>query len=96
MDVPLSALKYVLTAENAQRYEPFGLVISKSYAYEKDCRPVRYLSDAEAEEMRVPTSQLWCVVRFDGVGEDDRDGRTSVNGVQRVAFRSLGRSGPCL
>jgi hypothetical protein len=50
-------LKYVLADENASRYEPFGLVISKSYAYQHDCRPVCYLSDSEAEEMQVPVSQ---------------------------------------
>jgi hypothetical protein len=37
MDIPFQALKYVLTPENADpqkpRYEPYGVVITKGYAY---------------------------------------------------------------
>ncbi len=33
MDVPFLALKYVCTRENRQRYEPYGVVIGKKYAY---------------------------------------------------------------
>ena len=51
MDVPFASLKYVLTPENADpqkpRYEPYGLAVTKRYAYKHKCRPVLYLSKAE-------------------------------------------------
>ena len=69
MDVPFASLKYVLTSENidpiSPRYEPYGIAITKSYAYRNGCRPVLYLSDAETEDLRIPQSQLWRVVRFE-------------------------------
>jgi hypothetical protein len=69
MDVPFVALKYVLSAENTNpdnpRYEPFGIFVTKRYAYNNGCRPVLYLSDSETEELGIPDKELWRVVRFE-------------------------------
>lgn len=69
MDVPFASLKYVLTPENTDkqrpRYEPYGIVVTKRYAYDWDCRPVLYLSNDELKALRIPKSQLWRVVRFE-------------------------------
>ncbi|MEO4002113.1 hypothetical protein [Mesorhizobium sp. CAU 1732] len=69
MDVPFASLKYVLTPENsdpqAPRYEPYGIAVTKRYAYGKGCRPVLYLSDAETTELQIPRNELWRVVRFE-------------------------------
>jgi hypothetical protein len=69
MDVPFSALKYVLTPENSDpgnpRYEPFGIVLTKKYAYNKGCRPVLYLSNKEMIDLRIPEDEKWRVVRFE-------------------------------
>jgi hypothetical protein len=69
MDVPFQALKYVLTPENADpqnpRYEPYGIVLTKQWAYSKGCRPVLYLSDEEAKTLCIPRCELWRVVRFE-------------------------------
>jgi hypothetical protein len=74
MDVPFASLKYVLTPENTDpqspRYEPYGIVVTKRYAYDEGCRPVLYLSNNELDDMRIPKSHLWRVVRF----EVSRDG----------------------
>lgn len=71
MDIPLSSLKYVLNESNTNpktpRYEPFGIVVSKKYAYSHGCRPVMYLSNDELEKIDVPKSEMWRVVRFEGV-----------------------------
>ncbi|WP_310622394.1 hypothetical protein [Flexibacterium corallicola] len=68
MDVPFSSLKYVLTPENTDpskpRYEPYGVAITKKYAYKNGVRPVLYLSDEELEIFNVPRDELWRVVRF--------------------------------
>ena len=69
MDVPFQALKYVLTPEDTDpqrpRYEPYGIVIQKEYAYKHGCRPVLYLSDAEITKVGVVRDELWRVVRFE-------------------------------
>lgn len=69
MDVPFASLKYVLTPENADpikpRYEPYGLIIRKQFAYRKGTRPVLYLSNAELRKMEVPADELWRVVRLE-------------------------------
>lgn len=74
MDVPIAALKHVLTEDNvdrsAPRYEPFGIMVGKKYAYEHGARPVLHLSDDELNAMRVPQDQLWRVVKFELEGED--------------------------
>lgn len=69
MDVPFAALKYVLNPKDTNpdrpRYEPYGIFVTKKYAYENRCRPVLYLSDQEAIDLRIPQSELWRVVRFE-------------------------------
>jgi hypothetical protein len=69
MDVPFQALKYILTPENADpqnpRYEPYGVILTKKYAYEHGCRPVLYLSDEETKQLGIPRDELWRVVRFE-------------------------------
>jgi hypothetical protein len=69
MDIPLHALKYVLTPENADpqnpRYEPYGILVTKKYAYDQGFRPVLYLSDQETKQLQIPKSELWRVVRFE-------------------------------
>jgi hypothetical protein len=69
MDVPFASLKYVLTPENADpqapRYEPYGIAVTKKYAYAGGCRPVLYLSNHEMAVLGIPKSELWRVVRFE-------------------------------
>jgi hypothetical protein len=69
MDIPFQALKHVLTPENADpqrpRYEPYGIIIMKPFAYKRGCRPVLYLSDTEVAELRIPREELWRVVRLE-------------------------------
>jgi len=69
MDVPFSALKYILNKDNADpqnpRYEPFGIVVTKKYAYSEGCRPVLYLSDKELKALKIPEDELWRVVRLE-------------------------------
>lgn len=69
MDVPFYALKYILNKENTDpanpRYEPFGIFVTKQYAYRHGCRPVLYLSNQEVRELRIPKDELWRVVRFE-------------------------------
>lgn len=76
MDVPLGSLKYVLkkaqtkTTTGFPRYEPYGVLISKSWAYDAGARPVLYLSkDEQKKDLKVPSSELWRVVRFEGVSD---------------------------
>jgi hypothetical protein len=69
MDVPFASLKYVLTPQNSDpqqpRYEPYGIAITKGYAYKQGCRPVLYLSDDELRKLKIPESEYWRVVRFE-------------------------------
>ncbi len=69
MDIPLASLKYILTPENSNpenpRYEPYGIAITKPYAYRSGCRPVLYLSNEEIEAIDIPDGELWRVVRFE-------------------------------
>ena len=69
MDVPFQGLKYVLTPEDTDpqdpRYEPYGIIVQKQYAYKKGCRPVLYLSDAEVKKIGVVRDELWRVVRLE-------------------------------
>ena len=71
MDIPLSSLKYALTAQNSDpekpRYEPYGVLVTKNYAYKHGCRPVMYLSNDELKAINVPDQELWRVVRLEGV-----------------------------
>lgn len=73
MDVPLSSLKYILNDENSNpnnpRYEPFGILITKKLGYHKGCRPVLYLSDNEANSLKIPKGELWRVVKLEVSGD---------------------------
>ena len=68
MDIPFMSLKYVFTEDNTRhdrpRYEPYGVLVSKTFAYNKGARPVLYLSDSEISRMGIPTSELWRVVKL--------------------------------
>ncbi len=69
MDVPFSSLKYVLNRSEkdraAAKYEPYGVFIQKQYAYKRGCRPVLYLSNSEMEDLAIPESEWWRVVRLE-------------------------------
>jgi hypothetical protein len=69
MDVPFVSLKYILDKDNADpedpRYEPYGIFVTKKYAYNQGCRPVLYLSNKEEKDLRIPDVELWRVVRFE-------------------------------
>ncbi len=73
MDVPFMALKYILNEDNADpeapKYEPFGVFVTKKYAYNQGCRPVLYLSDQELMDLQIPRGEWWRVVRFE-VGDE--------------------------
>jgi hypothetical protein len=88
MDIPFASLKYVLNDENSDpdhpRYEPFGLLVTKVYAYRQGCRPVLYLSNEETRKLDIPTDELWRVVRLEGV-----DG-TCINWVHEREWRHKG------
>ncbi len=88
MDIPFSSLKYVLNDANCDaenpRYEPYGVVITKKYAYEHGCRPVLYLSRQEISDLAVPEAELWRVVRLEGA-----DGH-SVNWAHEREWRCKG------
>lgn len=88
MDIPLTSLKYIINDKNCTvddpRYEPYGVVITKKYAYEHGCRPVLYLSNQEMRDLQIPESEKWRVVRLDGV-----DGK-SVNWVHEREWRCKG------
>lgn len=88
MDIPLSSLKYVLNAQNSDpdkpRYEPYGVLVTKNYAYKRGCRPVMYLSNAELDVIGVPDQELWRVVRLEGV-----DGAT-INWIHEREWRCKG------
>jgi hypothetical protein len=69
MDVPFSSLKYILNAKDSNpqrpRYEPYGLAITKQYAYEKGCRPVMYLGNDEVKKLKIRDKDRWRVVRLE-------------------------------
>ncbi|MDO8544496.1 MAG: hypothetical protein Q7S40_28990 [Opitutaceae bacterium] len=69
MDVPFPALKFILDKDNADpgdpRYEAYGVVISKKFAYKHGCRPVLYLSDEETSRLKITSDEIWRVVRFE-------------------------------
>ncbi len=73
MDVPLSSLKYVLNEDNSDpnrpRYEPFGLLITKTLAYQEGVRPVLYLSNSEVRKLKIPSEEQWRVVRLEVKGD---------------------------
>lgn len=69
MDIPFASLKYVLNEENSSpkspRYEPYGIFILKTYAYEAGVRPVLYLSDEEVLKLQIPSDELWRIVKLE-------------------------------
>ncbi|WP_315730328.1 MULTISPECIES: hypothetical protein [unclassified Bradyrhizobium] len=69
MDVPFASLKYVLTPANVDpqkpRYEPYGIAITKEFAYNHGCRPVLYLSNDEVKTLNIPQAEKWRIVRFE-------------------------------
>lgn len=74
MDVPLMSLKYILNRDNSDpekpRYEPFGVVVTKKFAYQQGTKPVLYLSNDELDKLDIPTDELWRVVRFEIKGKN--------------------------
>ena len=68
MDVPFMSLKYIFTEDNTKRdrprYEPYGVLVSKQYAYSNGARPVLYLSDRETTRLGIPDEELWRVVKL--------------------------------
>ena len=88
MDVPFAALKFILDKVNTDpqnpRYEPYGIVVSKRYAYAQGCRPVLYLSNEEAQKIGVPQDELWRVVRF------EPNGSGMVSWIHEREWRSVG------
>lgn len=68
MDVPFMSLKYVFTEDNTKhdrpRYEPYGVLVTKRYAYKMGARPVLYLSDKETTRLNIPPNELWRVVKL--------------------------------
>lgn len=66
MDVPLPSLKYVLHQRNSRLYGPYGVLVSKKYAYNRGCRPVLYLAKSERESM-LDEEHWWRVVTLEGV-----------------------------
>ena len=64
MEVPINALKYLLTKSSKQRYEPYGIFCSIPYSYYIGARPVLYLSNDDAQRM-IPKEDMWRVVRFE-------------------------------
>lgn len=88
MVIPLNSLKYVLNTENTNpdkpRYEPYGVIVTKKYAYKNGCRPVMYMSNAEQQLIGIPAQKLWRVVRFEGVD------RARVNWIHEREWRCKG------
>lgn len=69
MDVPFISLKYILNKDNCKpdnpRYEPYGIFVTKKYAYRQGVRPVLYLSNEEIIDLKIPVKELWRAVRFE-------------------------------
>jgi hypothetical protein len=69
MDIPFSALKYILTDQNCRcdppKYEPYGVFFMKITAYQLNLRPVLYLSNDEVDELSIQRDQEWRVVRLE-------------------------------
>jgi hypothetical protein len=63
-DVPIGALRSILTRKNRRRYEPFGIAIDRRYAFSCGARPVIYLPSREARTV-VPPAEHWRVVSLE-------------------------------
>ncbi|TKB75025.1 MAG: hypothetical protein E8D46_03790 [Nitrospira sp.] len=70
MDIPFASLKYVCSENNKRRYEPYGVIVKKTTAYDRGARPVLYLSSSECQDMGITKSKcpndLWRVVSLKG------------------------------
>jgi len=65
MDVPFIALKYICNKGNKERYQPYGVFVTKKYAYNQGARPVLYLSDKEIRRLKLPADEQWRAVKFE-------------------------------
>lgn len=63
-DASFEYLARVLAPPARRRYEPFGIAVSKRYAFKMGARPVIYLPWKEASAM-LPQAELWRVVALD-------------------------------
>jgi hypothetical protein len=63
-DAAFEHLARVLDARSRRRYEPFGIAVSKRYAFKMGARPVIYLPWKEAVAL-LPQAELWRVVSLD-------------------------------
>jgi len=63
-DAPFEHLAHVLSPSARRRYEPFGIAVSKRYAFKMGARPVVYLPWKEASAI-LPQAELWRVVSID-------------------------------
>lgn len=69
MDIPFVSLKYVCSEDNKRRYEPYGVVIRKTTAYDRGARPVLYLSSSECADLGITKrnlpDELWRIVTLE-------------------------------
>ena len=56
---------------SGKRYAPYGVMISKSAAWEQGGRPVIYLPEHDRERLFPDREDKWRVVRFDGPGSSN-------------------------
>jgi len=69
MDIPFGALKYLWVEPEKAKYEPYGIVVAKPWAYDHGARPVLYLSDDELAQLCIPKDEWWRVVRLEKEGD---------------------------
>ncbi len=63
-DAAFEHLAHVVDSRARRRYEPFGIAVSKRYAFKMGARPVIYLPWTEAATI-LPPEQMWRVVSLD-------------------------------
>jgi hypothetical protein len=71
-ETPISKLGYVLTNNTAMRYKPLGIMVDKSYVFDRGGRPVIYQADDEYELL--PKELRYRHVRLEW-----RDGKATVD-----------------
>ncbi len=88
MDIPFVSLKYVCSEDNKKRYEPYGVVIKKTTAYDRGARPVLYLSNKECGDLGITASnlpdELWRIVTLQA---SDEKGIWGVNWMHEREWR---------